>query len=72
LELVPLLLIVRVLEPARIGALARRLDLDEADQRLADSDGKIGPGFQIGKGCLADEIDGFRRQAVDRSQVLHE
>ena len=48
LELVPLLLVVRIVELARIGALARRLDLDEADERLADGDRIIRARLQVG------------------------
>ena len=57
LQLVPLFLVVRVVELARVGALAGRLDLDEADKRLADGDCEVGAGLQIGEAGLADQID---------------
>ena len=45
LQLAPLVLVVRVSKGLWIGALAGRLDLDEADQRLARRDREVGPGL---------------------------
>ncbi|WP_244499736.1 hypothetical protein [Tardiphaga robiniae] len=72
LQLVPLLLVVRVGELARIGALAGRLDLDEADECIADRDRVVGPGLEMGQRRLADEIDGLGRQPAEFSQRVQQ
>ncbi|MCY4350480.1 MAG: hypothetical protein OXC25_11600 [Thiotrichales bacterium] len=58
LELHPLLLVMPVVESTRVGALARRLDLDEADQDVSAGDGVIGPRLDVGKRDLADHDHG--------------
>jgi hypothetical protein len=49
LELAPLLPVVLVRKPARIGTLARRLDLDEADQGVVDADRVVGTRREVRK-----------------------
>ena len=49
LEFVPLFLVVPGLPPARIGPLARGLDLDEADQRFVNFHREVWPGPQLGQ-----------------------
>jgi hypothetical protein len=61
---------MRIVEFPRLGAFARSLDFNEADQRVADGDSKIRTCFEIGKRGLADEMDRLGRQAGDLGQVL--
>lgn len=49
--------VVWVIEPARIGALARRLELDEPDQQILLGYGEVGPRLQLFYRGLADEHD---------------
>ena len=54
LELRPLLLIVLVLEAARISPLARRFDFDKANQGVSACDGIVGPRLEVSERSLAD------------------
>ncbi|HEY4775010.1 MAG TPA: hypothetical protein VIH40_09335 [Xanthobacteraceae bacterium] len=54
---------MRIVKMARIGALAGRLDLDEADESLADGDREIRTRFQVGERRFPDQVDGAGRQA---------
>jgi hypothetical protein len=56
-EFLPLLLVVWVAEPARIGSLAWRLQLDEPDQQVLLGYGEVGPRLQVLYRGLADEDD---------------
>jgi hypothetical protein len=51
------------LETARIGTFPGYLDLNEADQRLAEGDGIVGPREDVRQARLADHRDGFLRIA---------
>lgn len=48
-EALPLRLVVPIAEPTRIGALAGRLNLDEADQCLAHLDGEVRSRLEVGR-----------------------
>jgi hypothetical protein len=72
LELVPLLLVMGVVELAWVGALARRLDFDEANKRIVHGSGEIRTRFQASKGRFADKLDRARRSTRDLSQVSNE
>ena len=72
LELRPLLLVVRVLEAARIGPLAGCLDLDEADEGVCASDGVVRPRLEIGKRGFANRHDSAARQSREFAEVLDE
>lgn len=63
LQPLPLRLVVLVLETARVGTLARRLDLDKAHQRIVHRDRIVGPGFQVGERCFADHMHLRRRRS---------
>jgi hypothetical protein len=52
---------MRFSELAWVGTLSRRLDLNESDERLADSSGIVGTRFQVRLSGLADEMDGTSR-----------
>ena len=65
LELVPLLLVVRIAELARVGAFARRLDLDEANQGFADRD-RDNPAGSSDRLASSRRQDGRRRQTIPR------
>ena len=69
-------LVVLVLELARVEALAWRLDLDEADQRLecpgADADGKVQTGLQVAQRRFADQHDRSRRKAKPVRQAAEQ
>ena len=56
LELLPLRLVVFVLEPGRVGALARRFHFDEADQCGLAGDCEVRADHQVGQPCLADQF----------------
>jgi hypothetical protein len=60
------------LEAARVTALARRLELDEADERTAHGHRIVGPGLDVGHGSLADGHDGARRQTAQPGQRLQQ
>ncbi len=68
-EFLPLLLVVWVAEPARIGSLARRLQLDEPDQQVLIGYGEVGPRLQVLNRGLADEDD-IRGPSERRDNVL--
>ena len=70
LELAPLRLVVRVGEFARVAALARRLDLDEADKRIVDDDGVVRPGLQLRERRFADKRQAGRRKAAERREFV--
>ncbi len=70
LELAPLRLVVRVGEFARVAALARRLDLDEADKRVVDADRVIRPRLQMRERRFADERQAARREVVERREFV--
>jgi hypothetical protein len=72
LEFVPLILVVLIFELAWIGALSRRLDLDETDQSFFDYDREVRPRFQLGECRLAHELDAVSWHSVDCSQVPNE
>ena len=61
LQLLPLRLVVSVLELARIGTLARRLELNMTDKRAAQRDRVVRPGLKLRNADLADGRDGARR-----------
>jgi len=65
-------LVVRIVEPARIGALAGSLDLDEADKSVGDRDRVIRAGVKMREARLADQMDAPRREAGDLGQSLHQ
>lgn len=67
-QLGPLVLVVGIVKPARIGALARRLDLDEADERIRARHGIVRPRADIGHPRFANEMQRMRRQAVKRRE----
>ena len=56
-KLIPLLFVMQVMEFARIGAFARSLHLNETHQSLADGDGEVRTGFQLGERRFSDEAD---------------
>ena len=53
-----------------VAALARRLDLDEADQRIRDADRVIRPRLQMRQRRLADERQSSRREIVERRDFV--
>jgi hypothetical protein len=61
LQLIPLILVVRVREFPWIGALARRLDFNEADKGVADGDGIIRACLEMRKRRFANEVDSLCR-----------
>jgi hypothetical protein len=63
---------VLVVETARVGALARSFDLNETDQRLADDDGEIRTGLDVGQGRLTHELDRSSGQPADFREVFNE
>jgi antitoxin CptB len=65
------ILVVRIVEAARVGPLAGRLHFDEADEGIADGRGEIRTRLQVSKSCLANELNSAA-QAADLSQILHE
>jgi hypothetical protein len=60
-----LTLVVQVGEFAGVAALSRRLDLDEADKRVADADRIIRARLQIRERRFADEREAARREVVE-------
>ena len=72
LQPLPLGLVVRVLEAARVSAFARRLQLDEADQRAVHGGGVVGPGAQIGDGTLAHRDHDALAKTAQRRQVVEQ
>jgi len=60
------------MKPARIGALAGRRDLGEADERARSRHGIVRPCPDIGHAGLADELDRMRRQAAQRCEAGHQ
>src|SRR5436853_5138931 len=71
LQLSPLILVMRIVELARIGALARRLDFDEPDKGVADRDRVVRARLEVSKRGLADTMDGAGAQTADLGQVPH-
>lgn len=69
LQFAPLILVVRIVEPARISALAWSLDLDEANESIADGHGEIRTRLEGSESCLADKLNGLSRQPADHGQV---
>lgn len=72
LELAPLLLVVPVRELARIAALARRLDLDEANQRIGDADRVVRARVELRQRRFADQRQAARRQIVERGEAMQQ
>ena len=72
LEFAPLRLVVGVGESAWVAALARRLDLDEADKCIADADRVIRPRQQMRERRLADERQAARRDCVERREFVEQ
>jgi hypothetical protein len=48
------LTVVELDEPSRVGTLTRRLNLNEADQRIGVAPGKVWPCLQVGESSIAD------------------
>ena len=69
LQFLPLLLVVAA-ELARIGALARGLDLDESDQGVAEGDRVIRAGLERGDRRLADGLHGILRETAKFGQIV--
>ena len=63
---------MRIVEAARIGAFARRLDLDESDERVADCDRVVWAGLEVRHRGLANEVDCPDRQAGSFGQITDE
>ncbi len=59
-------------EAAGIGALARRLDLDEADKCVADGDGVVGPCAKLGERAFADQRDRAFGQAREAGEIAEQ
>ena len=57
-------------ELARIGALARGLDLDESDQGVAEGDRVIRAGLERGDRRLADCLHGILRETTEFGQIV--
>jgi hypothetical protein len=72
LELPPLASVVGVFEAARVGALARRLHLNESDERVVAGDGKVGPGSEISQRGLPHRCDGRGGQSAEESELADE
>lgn len=58
-----------VLEAARVGTLARGLDLDEADEGVAGPHRVVGPGLEGGKRGFANGNDIPALEQQDRREV---
>ena len=54
---------------ARVGAFAGRFHFDESDEHVAESDGVIGPRFQVGDRRFPDGRERGPRQAADFRQI---
>ena len=72
LEHRPLLLVMRLVEAARISSLAGRFDLDEANEGVSAGHGVIRPCLEIRKRGLAHHDNGALRQPGDHGRSLDE
>ena len=72
LQPLPLFLVVLVLEAARIGTFAGRLELDESDQRALHGHGVIGTNLQVGEGRFADRDHLARREAAQPRELCQQ
>ena len=61
---------MRVGELAGVAALARRLDLDEADKRIVDDDGIVRPRLHLRERRFADKGQASRRKALERREFV--
>lgn len=61
-----------VIETARVRTFSGRFDLDEANKRFADNDGKVRTRLDIGERRLADQLDRPDSEPADLRQVLYE
>ena len=70
LQFLPLLLVVAS-EAARVCALARRFDFDEADERLANGDGVIRARLELAQGRFANSGHVRASESTEFRQVGH-
>jgi hypothetical protein len=69
MELLPLGLVVRVLELARVRAFAGGFEFDESDEGFVNRDGVVGATVQVVDGRFADRGDAGSENAAQFRQI---
>ena len=69
MEFLPLRLVVRVFELARVRAFAGGFEFDEADERFVDGNGVVGARLEVADGGFVHGSDGAPGQSAQLRQV---